>query len=193
MVAPTPTSGWIAYAEGWHEFFLMTGTAAVTLAGLLFVAISMHLETLIHDSRAHLLALARAILLSFIMVLTFSLMMLVPAQPMRPVATEMVIVGIASIGITLRLMRAQSVTHHPEFPHSLFRRRLMPTVIGYGVIAATGLLMLVLRTPEFFPLIIGALCMLLGNAAGASWDLMVRTAKIRRREVAEAEKKAGVG
>jgi hypothetical protein len=187
------TAAWIAFQEGWHEFFLMTGTAAVTLAGLLFVAISMHLETLIHESRAHLLALARAILLSFVMVLTFSLMMLVPAQPMRPVAVEMVILGTASVTITLRQLRAQSGTHHPEFPHSLFRRRLMPTLLGYAVIAATGLVMLVLRTPEFFPLIIGALCMLLGNAAGASWDLLVRTAKIRQREAAEAAKKAGVG
>ena len=193
LVVPE-TTAWPGFLAGWHEFFLMTGTAAVTLAGLLFVAISMHLETLIHDSRAHLLGLARAILLSFVMVLTLSLMMLVPAQGMRPVATEMVLMGAVSLVVTLRLMRVQGVVHHPEFPQALFIRRLAPTLIGYALIALTGLLMLKSRTPEYFIVVIAALCMLLGNAAGASWDLMVRTAKIRRREASEgATKKAGVG
>jgi predicted neutral ceramidase superfamily lipid hydrolase len=188
------TTAWPGFLDGWHEFFLMTGTAAVTLAGLLFVAISMHLETLIHDSRAHLLALARAILLSFVMVLTFSLMMLVPAQGMRPVATQMVLMGAVSLIITLRLMRTPSGVHHPEFPHALFIRRLAPTLIGYAMISLAGLLILKSRTPDFFFIAIAAFCMLLGNAAGASWDLMVRTARIRRREASEgATKKAGVG
>ena len=35
---------WDSFVEHWHEFYLMTGTAAVTLAGLLFVAISLHVD-----------------------------------------------------------------------------------------------------------------------------------------------------
>ena len=179
MSAPLTMADWVAFQESWHEFFLMTGTAAVTLAGLLFVAMSMHLETLIHDTRAHLLALARAILLSFVMVLTLSLMMLVPAQGMRPVATEMVVMGVASLGITVRLMRVQGGVHHPEFPQTLFMRRLAPTLIGYAMIALTGFLMLRFRNPEYFIVVIAALCMLLGNAAGSSWDLLVRVGKLK--------------
>lgn len=191
---PPAAGGWAAFLEGWHEFFLMTGTAAVTLAGLLFVAISLHLETLIHESRAHLLALARAILMSFVTVLTLSLMMLVPDQGMRPVATELVAVGVIILAFTVRNSRAQSGIDHPEFPHSLFRRRLAPMLIGYAMVALTGFGMLVLKVPELLYFVIGALCMLLGNAAGASWDLLVRTARIRRREESAAgTKKAGVG
>jgi len=179
--AAVGAGGWVAFQEAWHEFFLMTGTAAVTLAGLLFVAISLHLDTLIHATRAHLLALARSILMSYVMVLTLSLMMLVPRQTLRPVATEMLVVAAAFFVITLRQLRSQRGVDHPEFPHSQLRRRLIPTLIGYAVVALTGASMLVLRTGEFIYLIIGALCMLLGNATGASWDLLVRTARIRRR------------
>lgn len=126
------TTGWVAFQAGWHEFFLMTGTAAVTLAGLLFVAISLHVETLIHESRGHLLALARSILLSYVMVLTFSLMMLVPAQPVRVVAVEMTAVAGVFLIITLGQLRGARGIEHPDFPLRLFRRRLMPMLIGYG-------------------------------------------------------------
>ena len=173
-------SGWMAYQASWHEFFLMAGTAAVTLAGLLFVAMSLHVETLIHESRAHLLALARSIQLSYVMVLTFSLMMLVPAQPIRIVGAEMTAVGLIFMILTMGQLRGARGVEHPDFPFRLFRRRLMPMVIGYGMVALTGVTLLVLRVPEFFYLVIGALCMLLGNATGASWDLLVRTARIRR-------------
>jgi hypothetical protein len=177
---PVAAAGWMAFQAEWHEFFLMTGTAAVTLAGLLFVAISLHVETLIHESRAHLLSLARAILMSYVMVLTFSLMMLVPAQSMRVVGMEMTVAGVVFAVVTARELRSQTGVDHPEFPRRLLLRRILPMLIGYGLIAMTGASIVVLRVPEFFYYSIGAFCMLLGNAAGASWDLLVRTARIRR-------------
>lgn len=180
-------AGWAAFQAGWHEFFLMAGTAAVTLAGLLFVAISLHVETLIHESRTHLLALARSILLSYVMVLTFSLMMLVPAQPIRIVGAEMTAVGVVFLIFTVGQLRGARGVEHPDFPHRLFRRRLMPMMVGYLMVALTGVSLLVLRVPEFFFLVIGALCMLLGNATGASWDLLVRTARIRRQSERPAD------
>jgi hypothetical protein len=173
-------SAWAVFHAGWHEFFLMAGTAAVTLAGLLFVAISLHVETLIHESRAHLLALARSILMSYVMVLTLSLMMLVPAPTMRPVAVELIAIGVVFLLITARQLRREKGVEDPEFPLRLFRRRLMPMLVGYGMVALTGVSLLVLRAPDLFYFNIGALCMLLGNATGASWDLLVRTARIRR-------------
>ena len=36
--------------ERWHEFYLLAGTAAVTLVGLLFVSLSFHLEALLHET-----------------------------------------------------------------------------------------------------------------------------------------------
>src|SRR5262249_34662541 len=59
--------------DRWHEFYLMAGTAAVTLAGLLFVALSLHLDRLVDESHEHLLALARVTLVSFTMVLFASM------------------------------------------------------------------------------------------------------------------------
>ena len=44
--------------DRWHEFYLMAGTAAVTLMGLLFVAVSLHLDAVVRDDAAHVRGVA---------------------------------------------------------------------------------------------------------------------------------------
>jgi hypothetical protein len=172
--------GWVEFQHSWHEFFLMAGTAAVTLAGLLFVAISIHVDTLVHESRQHLLALARLILFSYVGVLLLSLMMLLPAMPMKFTAIELIIICIPLVGWTVRLSREKHGADHAEFSSSVLRRRTLMPLIAYGMIMLVGVLILKLREPRFFYWLVGPVCMLLGNATGASWDLLVRTARIRR-------------
>jgi len=173
---------WVEYAESWHEFFLMAGTAAVTLAGLLFVSISLHIEALVHESRSHLVDLARATLSSFVMVLVLSLMMLVPGQTQRVVGAQLVIVGVIFLGFTIRLLIRSPRTGHADFSMDLFRRRLSLPSVGYAWIAVTGGLLMASDYPCSLLFVIGALCMLLGNAAGTSWDLLVRVAKLKHTE-----------
>ena len=174
---------WHEYLGSWHEFYLMAGTAAVTLAGLLFVAISLHIDALIHDQREHLLALARGILFSFVMVLVLSLMMLVPHQALRVTASEMMALGLIFLMINLRQMRWKPKVDHAGFSAGLMRRRMIPPLIGYGLVFLTGLSLAITRTPEMMNFVTGAVCMLLGNAAGASWDLLVRMARIKKDDV----------
>ena len=180
---------WHAFIDGWHDFFLLAGTAAVTLTGLLFVSISLHIDALIHATREHLLGLARAMLMSFVVVMTLSLMMLVPNQSMRLVAVEVIVIGLVGFAVTLRQLRlATAPTHHHDFTAGLYRRRLMFPLAGYAWLVLTGASLLAMRIPEFIYWIVGAVCMLLGNAAGSSWDLLVRVARIR---AADAKDRAG--
>jgi len=39
-----------AAVGGWHDFYLLAGTAAATLVGLLFVGLSLHLRIVIASS-----------------------------------------------------------------------------------------------------------------------------------------------
>jgi hypothetical protein len=180
---------WPGFLEGWHDFFIVAGTAAATLAALLFVAIALHVETLVADMREHLLGLARAILFSFIVVLLLSLMMLVPGMPRRVTAVQLIVLGAVSLFVTVRQLRGQRATDHTHFSLGLFRRRLMLPLVGYVWVMLTGVGMLAFN-PAFFDWMVGAVCMLLGNATGTSWDLLVRVARIKR---ADAEQKADVG
>lgn len=167
------------WIERWHDFYLMAGTAAVTLAGLLFVALSLHLERLVEKSHEHLLALSRVTLLSYTFVLFASLFMLVPPQGPRQTAIMIAAVGVAGLFWTIGLMR--TAQHHDEagFTRGQMRRRLVIPIVGYSMILLTAA-GLWLGIGEMLYMMIGAVCMILGNAAGTSWELLVQIAKQRR-------------
>jgi len=163
----------------WHEFYLMAGTAAVTLAGLLFVALSLHLDRMVEESHEHLLALARVTLLSFTMVLFASMAMLVPPTGPHQTAIMLGVMSIAGLLFTFRLTRA--VRHHEEagFTRGQIRKRLTFPTIGYLMMLLTAV-GLILGIPEMLYMMVGAMCMILGNAAGTSWELLVQIARHRR-------------
>ena len=169
------------WVHGWHEFYLMTGTAAVTLAGLLFVALSLHLDRLVEQNHEHLLGLSRATLTSFIVVLVASLMMLVPGMSAR--LTGVMLATLGTVGVVTILLFMRTARHHPEGGFSLLqlRRRTLIPLIGYGMIVFVGV-GLVMGVPEVMYQMIAACCMLLGNAAGTSWELLVRIAVSKRAE-----------
>ena len=173
--APTMRE-WI---ERWHEFYLMAGTAAVTLAGLLFVALSLHLDRMVEESHEHLLALSRVTLLSFTFVLFASMFMLVPLFRVEQHAMMLAAVSIAGLWFTIRLSSA--ARHHDEagFTRAQMRRRIMVPVIGYvlWLLTAVGLFF---GIGELLYMMIGGVCMILGNAAGTSWELLVQIAKQKR-------------
>ena len=167
------------WQERWHEFYLMAGTAAVTLAGLLFVALSLHLDRLVEESHEHLLALARVTLLSYTFVLFASMFMLVPAVSRRQTAIMLGGIAIVGLGWLIRLTRA--ARHHEEagFSRALMRRRLLPPIAGMLLMLLTAI-GLGLGIVEMLYMMVGSTCMILGNAAGTSWDLLVQIARHRR-------------
>ncbi len=165
--------------ERWHDFYLMSGTAAVTLAGLLFVALSLHLDRLVEESHEHLLALSRVTLLSFTFVMFASLFMLVPPTGARQTAIMLAGASVAGLWFTTTLSRA--ARHHDEagFTRRQIRRRLLIPIIAYLMMLLTAL-GLFLGIPEMLYMMTGAICMILGNAAGTSWELLVQIAKNKR-------------
>ena len=173
---------WPEYYAAWHEFYILAGTAAVTLAGLLFVSLSLHIDALVHDTREHLLQIARISLFSFLAVLLLSLAMLVPALPMRVGAVQMMLLGGLFLMITRRQLRWKPAADHTGFTVVQMRRRTIVPVLGYVLIILTGLLLLLLKVPTIMNLAIGAVGMLLGNALGTSWDLLVRVARIKHED-----------
>ena len=167
--------------ERWHDFYLLAGTAAVTLVGLLFVALSLHLEVLLHDHRAHLLVYARQTLLSFTYVLLLSLMFLVPGEGVRVLSATITALSLIVIGITIRMAREgmKSVRERHELK-AMLRRRTRILLAGYVLAGGCGALMLFQHDPYMVYWMVGAVCMLLGNAAGSSWDLLVLVGRLKR-------------
>ena len=64
--------------EAWHDFYLMAGTAAVTLVGLLFVALSLHVAILFQSEHRDFRMLAAEAFQGYLYVLITSLLFLLP-------------------------------------------------------------------------------------------------------------------
>ena len=67
-----------ALGEAWHDFYLMAGTAAVTLVGLLFVALSLHVAVLFQDEHRDFRMLAAEAFQGYLYVLITALLFLLP-------------------------------------------------------------------------------------------------------------------
>ena len=185
--AAESTLTWAAYAEGWHDWFLLAGTAAVTLVGLLFVSISLHVEALVEAGREHLLELARVTMMSFVMVLVLSLELLIPGVPRKILAVQMIILGAVFGLTTLRTLIFARGKSHQHFTLGHFRRRLILPFIGYAWIVLTGWLILKSSQPAGLPTLLGGVILLLVNALSTSWELLVRVARIRHSDKHAAE------
>jgi len=164
----------------WHEFYLMAGTAAVTLVGLLFVALSIHLDTLLEDTRAHLVVHARQTLFSFTYVLFVSLLFLAPDNPVRVLGATLFVFSLVMAGITLRLSRGDFIRSGVRDLDAAYRRRTAVMLLGYAICGGCGAWMALQRNPYAAHFMIGGIFALLGNAAGASWDLLVQVGKLKR-------------
>jgi hypothetical protein len=77
---------------GWETFFTAQVAASATLVGLLFVGVSLNLKMILENDGLPDRALAGFYLLLAILVL--SSLMLVPGQPLRLIAAEVLAVGI---------------------------------------------------------------------------------------------------
>ena len=72
--------------EGWHDFYLLIGTASATLVGLLFVALTLNAEILRRDEFGATRALARRSFFCFINLVVVAGILLIPRQSPRPPA-----------------------------------------------------------------------------------------------------------
>lgn len=165
--------------EGWHEYYLLAGTAAVTLMGLLFVSLSIHLERVTHQSGRHLEAMARDAFSSFLIVLFLSLMMLIPDVARRPLSFSLAAVGFFRGLQTLVRIRV-TLAHRPAAsqigPRGVVLRFLFP-LLGSPLMVYAGVALLRGAFDDGLPLISMSCVLLLADAARSSYALLMRTTR----------------
>jgi hypothetical protein len=166
--------------EGWHEFYLMAGTAAVTLVGLLFVALSFHLDAMLHEHRAHLLAAARLAFMNFVYVLMLSLFFLIPDNTPALLGIAGTILSTATLGYVLvagfRSRPRGKPTEHEQF----LRRRYAISGFVTGLAIVSSVSLVIEPRPVLLYNFVAVVCAMLANAAGMSWDLLVQVGRVRR-------------
>jgi len=98
--------------EYWHDFYIMIGTAAATLMGLLFVSLSINAEKVAPKGNKDLRVLAAQTFTSFICMLLFAVLFLIPKQ--GPLGLGIPLLGIDAIGLFNTVRRFLELRHEPK-------------------------------------------------------------------------------
>ncbi|MEP7027166.1 MAG: hypothetical protein ABI960_01095 [Candidatus Eisenbacteria bacterium] len=97
--------------EAWHDFYLMSGTAAATLVGLLFVALSLHVEILFRDEHQDFRELAAQAFQGYLYVLITALAFLLPTLDGRMLAFIYAAINLVMLVRTLARVPAFFAAH----------------------------------------------------------------------------------
>ena len=137
--------------EGWHDFYLLIGTAAATLVGLLFVGLSLNIDAITRKANADLRALAAQTFTGFINALTLAVLFLIPRQV--PPGLGLPLLGIGGYGL------------YETVDRFLKARRARPRSWGGGGVACR----FVVPSLCFVASTIIAVSVLLGQTGGLYW------------------------
>lgn len=162
-------SDFAAQVALWHDFYTLAGSAAATLLGLLFVAMSLHNDPAGRDLEVErdLWILAAGVLANFADIVLSALVFLVPGQSTLGIGLPLLILGTLSLLLNLlasrRVRQVTTATRWMAPPAQL--SCLFQTLAGVGIIVGVG-------DPVWLDVLAVATGMLLLSALLASWLLL---------------------
>jgi len=162
-------------ASNLRDFYILAGTAAATLVGLLFVGLSLHLRVVI--AVAEVRSLARVTLANFGAVLFVTLFMVI-TEDQSTAAWQLIGLGIVSLVTTTPSLVAAA--RSPAQTTLMERRDRARLVLRFGLsslsylaVAGAGILLLSSLTSAFATVLVVAIVVLLVISLRNTWDLLV--------------------
>ncbi len=159
--------------EGWHDFYIVIGTAAATLMGLLFLSLSLNADVIIRKTNVDLRVLAAQTFTSFICVLMFAVLFLIPRQ--GPQGLGFPLLGIDAIGLYTTARRFFDMRRNRPRTWgrgSLARRFAIPTLC-FATLMIIAVSVLLGQTGGLYWLV-PVMILLIWDASLNAWDLLLR-------------------
>ncbi len=164
------------FIETWHDFYMLAGTVAATLLGLLFIGISINLEMIRRVENIGFDALAHQTFANFLYVLFLAFTFLVPHQNLIGVVAPLL--GIGSFGLYNNVRALTTALHNRPAAWNkvyFFRRFALPLaafigLIAIGIVVWQGAI-------EILYWLIFVILVLLVSATRNAWDLLVRVGR----------------
>jgi|GEM_PF-1712577 len=155
----------------WREFYLAVAGAAAVLLGLVFIALSLHLERA-EAPGVPVLGLGSQALINLIYVLLLSLGMLVPYRP--PVLPGIAVLAVAVVGLNDSITTLRRARRARE-PSLTIRDLAVPVLlpIGWFLLLVVGGVAVVARQPSGLYLLAAGSAALIASATRNTWDLLV--------------------
>jgi len=158
--------------EAWYPFYALVGGAAATLAGLLFVALSLNRDRFFaHDGKT-MLRLAQRCFADYLYVLFISMAFLIPDIPRSVFAGLLVFWGVRRVYRLFRHARdaAEAIARKLTDPHTL-REYAFPAFSGLALTLAG--VMVGLKHDAWLYLVPFVAIGLCASASWSAWLLLV--------------------
>lgn len=174
--------------SGWHDFYIVAGTASATLVGLLFVGLALHLRIVVANSEVR--SLARVTLANFGAVLFVALFMVIP-ETQSAAGSQLIGAGVVSLVITAPSLvavgraRGQTLLMRRRDRARLVLRFGLSSV-SYLAIIVAGVLLLSSLTSAFTWLVIATVLLLVVSLRN-TWDLLVTVGDVTLDEEGEED------
>jgi modulator of FtsH protease len=160
--------------DEWHDFFLAAAGAAAVLAGLVFVGLSINLDTIMSNPNYGLPGRALEALVMLMAVLIVTILLLVPAQGMVLAGVEVLAVGIVDWAAVVIIHVL--VLRNWRFLELAFRRNFVPRAVLCQMatlpIVAAGIGVIGWGVGGLYWLVVGVVLSFLVAVADA-WVLLV--------------------
>jgi hypothetical protein len=159
--------------ESWHDFYLMVGTAAATLVGLLFVSLSLNPEGITGEAKSEARMLAGQTFANFLSVLMFAVVFLIPDQ--GPMGLGLPLAGIGAFGLyqsLRRLKELRAVSASGGFKNRA-ARQVGIAVACYVALLVVAVSVLFGQTSGLYWLV-PVMIILIAEASMNAWNLLVK-------------------
>jgi hypothetical protein len=163
----------IQAVNGWHDFYIMIGTASATLMGLLFVSLSINVGVITQKKNNDLRILAAQTFTNFLCVLLFAVVFLIPQQ--GPKGLGLPLLGMDGVGlfITMRRILFAFQTHIQLWGRRNLAIRFAIPVVCFITLAIIGISVLMGETGGLYWLV-PVMILLIIDASINAWDLLLR-------------------
>ena len=159
-----------AVAE-WHDFFAAVAGVAATLVGLLFVALALNPAVMADEGPAGLRTWAGQTFNSFLMVLVFALVVLIPDAGPVGLGLPVLILGVWGVARVIADARQVRSDPSPEWHGRSLLNRFASPLAGYAIAVWVGTQ--VLRgDADAVGWLVATVFFLMMSAASNCWDLL---------------------
>jgi hypothetical protein len=161
--------------SAWQSFFEMTGGAAGTLLGLLFVSASVNAKAILSDAHRHSRRLAEQAFQNYLVILMVSLGAVVPRPSIW--GFGYFILGTTVLWAIWVVVRVVSTLRDERAGGSRYQmvRRYIASTIGFGMLVYSGLAISFAHEDLLEYTAIGVLLLLI-SATVVSWELLLAIA-----------------
>jgi hypothetical protein len=174
--------------ERWNNFYMLAGSAAFTLLGLIFVAVSINIDLIAKPQKSEdLKAFAGQILANFLAIMIITLLFMIPRQTPIGLGIPLLFIGLVEMWRTIRLWKKFDFGSKERrlLDISQFRSRLLipNTVCYFGMIFIS--VSLLYGDTGYLDLMTFVIIWLLFVGSLAAWILMMRLAELGQERKAD--------